>query len=97
MLLARPIARSAAKHGVDRMGWGLVRCRQVRGHGNLVGTLRMARVGMSLMAKSLFTTPKLVQTDKVLVTTFESGSIFQPPDAATQEKEMARAPYGAPR
>ena len=49
------------------------------------------------MAKSLFTTPKLVQTDKVLVTTFESGSIFQPPDAATQEKEMARAPYGAPR
>jgi len=49
------------------------------------------------MGKNLFTTPKLVKTDTVLVTTFESGSIFQPPDSATQEKAMARAPYGTGR
>ena len=54
-------------------------------------------LGMLLMAKSLFTTPKKVQTDKVLVTTSESGSIFRPPDTVTQEKEMARAPYGTGR
>ena len=44
-----------------------------------------------------FITPKLVTADKVLVTTVTPGTIFQPPDAATQEKEMARAPYGTGR
>tara|TARA_R110000751_G_scaffold80291_1_gene162119 strand:+ start:354 stop:506 length:153 start_codon:yes stop_codon:yes gene_type:complete len=50
---------------------------------------------MLLMVESI--TPKLVKADKVLVTTVTSGTIFQPPDAATQEKEMARAPYGTGR
>ena len=94
MLAPATTPSTAAKNGAEQQGH-TPRCNPQAFATKRVGAGTTA--GMLLMAKSLLTTPKLVQTDKVLVTTSESGSIFRPPDAATQEKEMARAPYGTGR
>ena len=75
-MLASTTQSTAAKNGADQQGH-TPRCNPQAFATKPVGAGTTA--GMSLMAKSLFTTPKLVKAAKVLVTTVDQGSGFKMP------------------